>query len=121
MTNEITKVELPREVIEAIESMREVWEDTMIFYKSREYDIISGTHKNKNAMETIREYFRDRGDDLMRALVVGYTEEISPEEKIRLLYEMVGDPYEEYDCGARRGIIETLDYLGIKIGGINEE
>jgi len=121
MTNEIAKVELPPEVIQAIESMREVWEDTLIFYKSREYDVVPGTQNKAKALETIREYFRGRGDDLMRALVVGYVEETSPEKEIQRMYEIFDDPYEEYDVGVRRGIIDTLDYLGIKIGGINAE
>jgi hypothetical protein len=64
-------------------------------------------------------------EELSKALLIGYEVEKSPEEKIREYYIRNGDEYASTPYtthlfeGRRQGIVETLDLLEIKIGGVN--
>lgn len=105
------KIKLPREITEAIEDLRvEGYTDTQIVY-----DVESG-----KGNRTLNDYFFDVGtpDDLMQALVNGYEVEKTPEEMVREFYESLNTS-EVWEPKKRDGVEQTLNILGIKIGGIN--
>jgi hypothetical protein len=64
-------------------------------------------------------------DDLVTAVYVGYTVEQSPEEKVREYYKNAKQCADIYANGEgfrieAEAIIKTLDLLGIKIAGVND-
>ncbi|MEK3887319.1 hypothetical protein [Bacillus sp. FSL K6-3431] len=128
------KVQLPREVAEAIEDVRK-------FYRDSEIIATVVTDDGRSAygtrmMTLVKCIRRDDGfiDTLMSALVNGYTVEKTPEEleaeqkeKLRDYYRGLyvlasnedSSPY-LYEIEAEmKGIVETLDLLGVKITGVN--
>lgn len=77
----------------------------------------------------IREYFKDRFDSLLLALVNGYEVEETPEDKVRELYKNAeesvlvshskGNKEEiQFYRGKMAAITQALDCLGIKIEGV---
>lgn len=117
---------VPREVAEAIEIMRIV----------KGVDNLQILHQAEGAVST-KEYLtlqnwafdEDGGtvDRLMRALVIGYEVEKTPEEKVREYYLSVkrlaertkGTFTEAEYVSESIGIKRTLDKLGIAIEGVN--
>ncbi len=94
-----------------IEALREDgYADTQIVYEI----------ESDNAPQALSDYFYDKAtpDELMRALVIGYEIEKSPEEKLREYYESFNAKIMEH-VYARTAIRTTLDLLGITIEGIN--
>lgn len=112
------KIEIPREVAEAIEALRaEKYSNFGIIdlYVNGEYGA-----RYKHTLRKIAT------DDLMTALVVGYVIEKTPEEKREEAYESIRKQYNNayylYDEDGdiyRDGIEDTLDWLDIKIEGVN--
>lgn len=125
MTN-ANKVTLPREVAEAIESLR--CERGM-----NNFGIVSGFCRRENSlMEVIDDYFSDfdvnspqHPNALLEVLVNGYEVEKSPEEKVREYFEGINDLHDRHNHDIDRGILTgvemTLDLLGLKIEGVNAE
>jgi hypothetical protein len=59
-------------------------------------------------------------DTLIRALYVGYEIEPSPEEKINNWYQnLTNITSGTYADGVKEGIRGTLDFLNIKLKGVN--
>jgi hypothetical protein len=117
----MNKVNLPKEVAEAIEYYLRTSEsktDALLDIKR------DGNGFGKAAI--INNYFSDNNDYLMSALVNGYEIEPSPEIKVRTFYEMAksdansGD-YDRKFTGeaAQEAVEKVLEYLGIEIEGIN--
>jgi Protein of unknown function (DUF1642) len=119
----IGKVVLPREVAEAIESLRKNQFDNRA--------IINRIYK-ATAPPALQLYAIENFDTLLNALVNGYEIEKSPEEKVREYYEEIHEkhgksfaevPYggkpPHYFSGVKDGIKTTLDILEIKIEGVN--
>lgn len=114
MTNE--KITLPRGVSESIERLRSKgYTDAHIVH-----DIERGI-----SSEVLNEYFYDKAspDDLMRALVIGYEVERTPEERLRDYYEYLQRIKSDsiYDDLRAEAVEETLDILGITVEGINDK
>jgi hypothetical protein len=124
MTN-ANKVTLPREVAEAIEDVKQYYTNA---------DIIANivTDRSTSAygtkMPVLIGYARTekRGTDtLLAALVNGYEVEKSPEELVKQYYDNRDADYRAntktatQSCGECRGIIITLQLLGIEIEGVN--
>lgn len=120
MTTE--KVTVPREVAEAldrIDSGRVTVDMALVFHTN---DALIGENAPLQTL-TI--------GDLARALIVGYEVEKTPEEKVREYYTEIavkrdGAKFQDDVISAvryehmRMAIRETLDLLGIKIGGVND-
>lgn len=127
------KVVLPREVAEAIDTMRKSG------YKDYEILRNAGGDNTGTPNKVIRGWafsVRSVGsaDLLMQALVNGYEVEKTPEEKMQKKYQdhaetasfYVGkklDIYESqqerYSSGYVRGVKDFADFYGIKIEGVN--
>lgn len=61
-------------------------------------------------------------EELSKALLIGYEVGKSPEEKVREYYEETKRKYSSSDsigAAVRVGVLDTLNLLGIKIGGVN--
>jgi hypothetical protein len=126
MTN--VKPTLPREVANAIESLRNEGRDNYSIIR-----IIFGTPKSQ--LETDIQSFayeisdKKNVDLLMSALINGYEVEQSPEDKLREYYADIIDIQERYKgidttawacCNEKLvSVRRTLNILGIKIDGIN--
>lgn len=124
------KVTVTKEVAEAIEDVRELFSDTAIIA------IIENDRGNTaygTKMSTLVRFARQAEgniDLIMRALVLGYTVEKSPEEKVREYYDRCRAKHAEvvkcdltnaakHWSGQMVGASITLDILGIKIEGVN--
>lgn len=116
------KVRLPREVAEAIEGLRSLGYGP--------YAIVCMVHEKRNepGIDVIRRYAPLHHGELMQALVNGYEVEYTPEDRVRnyhkeLLECIEKNPtMERAQCEWRsevEGIEKTLDFLNIKIEGIN--
>lgn len=129
----MTKINLPKEVADSIEYLKEIgWSELMLF-DCRNFL----TEANKpieppiTCAGKIAKYLsNDVNSNLplyMSALVNGYTVEQTPEEKVREYYDSndwTGDeelvPTERQRMlGRRQGVRRTLDLLEIKIEGVN--
>ncbi|MHC8516833.1 DUF1642 domain-containing protein [Sporosarcina sp. ITBMC105] len=118
----IEKVVVPREVAEAVETLRKRgYTDYSVL------DDVISTHGTRNG-NVIKAWLYDTKtemDVLMRALVVGYTVEKTSEEKVRDYYKRIKDEYDSdrlsFDLGILTGVSRTLDILDIKIEGVNAE
>lgn len=120
------KVKLPKEVAEAIESLRNKG-----YVDSDILEATLSVHDHIDEVEVLSRYFNNSMpnsprsyDVLMRALVNGYVVETS-EEALRKEYRHLQTMIERYGhysaMGKAIGICNTLDTLGIKIEGINDE
>lgn len=120
------KVIVPREVAEAIETVRK--DDVSNFQIIHQ---TSGAMFTEPYLVLKRWSFGKQGgtvDDLMRALVNGYEVEKSPEENLREHYEDCmtnylrtdGEIVKSYYDGKIYGIKAALNYLGITVEGIND-
>jgi DNA integrity scanning protein DisA with diadenylate cyclase activity len=76
--------------------------------------------------EIILRHFDHDYDELMQALICGYEVEQTPAEKIRDYYESItvrNVQMNEFELGYEAGVLDAiptvLNYLGIKIDGIN--
>ncbi|WP_102271345.1 hypothetical protein [Cytobacillus massiliigabonensis] len=115
------KVTLPREVAEAIESLRNRGES--------DQDIVTYGIERYSFSDAgiIYSYGKTNFHELMSALVNGFEAEKSPEEKVREYYEHVKQEYFEAVDGRERreylgkysAVKTTLDLLGIQIEGVN--
>lgn len=116
-----TNVTLPREVADAIETIKDSGYDNRHIFYAINHLGPGSTYKEANIIKTYAT--KDNFDNLMRALVNGYEKELTPEEKVREYY---CDPYRGSascygDVLVKRAIIkETLDILGVKIEGVND-
>lgn len=112
------KVTVSKEVAEAIEDVRQYYSKAEIIaniYNGRQ-GAIYGTN-----MPTLIEYAKHNGiETLMRALVIGYQVEQTPEERVREFYESFNAEIMEH-VYARTAIRSTLALLGITIEGINAD
>lgn len=116
------KVKLPREVAEAIESLR-----------SREngfsdYSIIGMMHNQSNyhpkeigILNSHMTQDRMHPDDLIKAMVNGYEIELSPEEQVREYFEDQRNKEFEYKNESDDAIKLVLDLLNIKIPGVTHD
>jgi uncharacterized protein (UPF0297 family) len=118
------KVKLPREVAEALDSLREKGYSnfTILSYVINEKYI---AHLPE-ITTIVKAYERDdfSFDKLLNALVNGYEIEKSPEEKVREYYESLDKRplcSEAYGWHEAKAIKKTLDLLGIKIPGVNAD
>lgn len=119
--NMTKKVTLPREVAEAIESLRNrgASDQDIVAYGIERYTIVDAG--------IIYNYGQEHFRELMSALVNGYEIEKSPEERLReYLSEMEryrvnadSKPYYQYCRGRTEGALVALNILGIQIEGIN--
>ncbi|MEK5109913.1 hypothetical protein MHI57_24940 [Cytobacillus sp. FSL K6-0129] len=121
------KVTLPRDVVEAIESLRRLGHD------NRRIIGIGSSGMYGQTSDVIKGYLRADGgnfDRLLSALVNGYEVEQPPEEQLREYYDNLITSTNEMitegrTVGAmlhsaeRVGIEKTLQILGIKIEGVN--
>ena len=116
------KVKLPLKVAKAIDDARANY--------GSDFFILAEAYEGKNDatyMDTICGYFEDDYDGLMRTLVAGF--EVDPKDLVRNYYEDLKLAEEsEASRGSsgqhqfRQGwqsVVQTLEYLGIKIEGIN--
>ncbi|MDR4318734.1 Protein of uncharacterised function (DUF1642) [Niallia circulans] len=125
MTN--VKPTLPREVANAIESLRNEGRDNYSIIR-----IIFGTPKSQ--LETDIQSFayeisgKKNVDLLMSALINGYEVEQSPEDKLREYYDKLSDEMNTLPAAShswlirhaeRDGIHKAIQILGITIDGIN--
>jgi hypothetical protein len=78
---------------------------------------IEGPYFAEEVDANFQQFSDDYLDVLVRAIVIGYTVEQSPEEKVREYYEMYA--HRGLDGHYRAAITQTLDILGIKIEGVN--
>jgi len=124
------KVKLPRRVAEALESARIDYpnEDDFILWKSCQED------GKKDYFKVLQSFTRSRGGaiTLARAILNGY--EIRPEpiavtvtveqqEKLKKYYDhykIYSKEEAEYFKGAQFGFREALDFIGLKIPGVND-
>lgn len=122
MTN--AKVVVSKEVAEAIKHFRnpDGWSWANASFMLEHFSIANVDCEYRIA---IREMDTD---ELMSALVNGYEVEKSPEEKVRDYYDILKlrEEYSEKSgvSGSQhrqgwQSVVETLDLLGIKIGGVN--
>jgi len=120
------KVVLPKSVADAIKGMRDngVNDCGIVSYVMRGSDSSDLTDYIKEIERWAFKYGEGGSPDmLMRAIVNGYQVESTPEDKLREYYERISEEGFEYAnprlLGRRRGILDTLDILGITIEGIN--
>jgi hypothetical protein len=113
----MNKVTLPQAVAEAIEDLR------ALGFRNRDIlDVISegtGNESLRHTVAAIADYANDQFDDLLHALVAGYTVERTPEEEIRSYFEGLEERVDDYSDGLHDGIKYVLDQLDIKIEGVN--
>jgi hypothetical protein len=115
------KITVPKEVAAAIRFFTDLADS-----KSEAFtDILSMGFEGTNS-EIILRHFDGNHDELMEALICGYDVEQTPEEKIRDYYDLnkrhyddLGEYENEYYGGVLDGVESVLDYLGIKIEGVN--
>jgi hypothetical protein len=69
--------------------------------------------------EIILRHFDGNHDELMEALICGYDVVETPEDRVRDFYNATR--HDKVNFYYQRAIIGTLDRLGIKIEGVNEE
>jgi hypothetical protein len=91
------------------------------------FGLIAGIAEGERGYDewaTVEQYASDKPDELLSALVNGYEIENSPEDKVREYYERLrtysrdgNGPYE----AQMYSIESTLNFLGIKIEGVNAE
>lgn len=121
MTEKLTKPTLPRDVAEAIEKYLKEYGKQTLLYTFCNPKHIGWSHQydafNKISL-----------NDLMSALVNGYTIAQSPEEKLREYYFELKSKLNKYVFGSDTymsyrnemiGIEKALSILGIQIEGIN--
>jgi hypothetical protein len=124
------KVNLPKEVAEAIESFRaQGWADYLLVQCT--FDFTQKPHAVvEKETAVLRKHFANVGGDkkLFSALVNGYEiEEKSPEEAVRDYYDKLhGQVYNGSfapvvgKSAELSGLLQTLDLLGKKIRGVND-
>ncbi|MCY8570333.1 hypothetical protein [Bacillus haynesii] len=114
--SEIKKPVITKEQAEALDLMRKANYDKYILMAACD-GILGGELEDLDIMT------------LAAALINGYEVEKAPEEKVREYYEKLCDGYDRAqfyeDKGKyllmKRAVRRTLDALGIKISGINDE
>lgn len=117
------KVVLPKDVAEAVESIRSVSGTTIVY----DLEILrKDTKRGNNLTKLITEYVDEHGPQkYFSALVNGFEIEQTPEEKLAEYYDvMIESAYglrSTYDGGVVLGIEKTLEILGITIAGINDK
>lgn len=115
MASEVT---LPRDIAIIIENFREQgFKNNNILHSI--HTVGSVDDVNVRALKVFA-YVQNNYDELLSALVNGYTIEQTPEEKVREYYEdrrlSHAGSIADYQADA---VKETLNLLGIKIEGIN--
>lgn len=120
------KVKLPKEVAEAIESLRNKG-----FANCNIFGATLSVHDHIDEVDVLCSYFngnpepysRRSYDVLMEALVNGYIVEETPEDELRKKYRHLRRRIARYgldiDKGEAKGMRRTLATLGIKIEGLN--
>jgi len=117
-----TRVTLPREVAEALDSLRR--------QGGGNYEIVAAFIKRRKEIPEIKtladafELNKISFDDILNALVNGYEIEKSPEDKVREYYESLDKRplcSEAYGWHEAKAIKKTLDFLEIKIPGVNAD
>ena len=114
----MNKVKLPKEVAEAIETLRShdfnVTNHDILFIYAESYN---------NGYPALVKFNQSHFDVLLQALVNGYEVEETPKDKVR---EQYNSPKHFYDADNdtdisvyRKGIKFALDTLNIKIEGVN--
>jgi hypothetical protein len=116
------KVKLPKEIATYIEDLLIGGNNEML---------ISGVLGNANSQKyiAVRNYFKKDFDSLLQALVNGYEVELTPEDRVRRMFDEAcreerygrDKAYASWWGGRRMTIIDTLNALGINIIGVNEE
>jgi hypothetical protein len=81
-------------------------------------DILSFGYEAEKS-EIILRHFDGNHDELMQALICGYEVVETPEDRVRDFYNATR--HDKVNFYYQRAIIGTLDRLGIKIDGVNEE
>lgn len=113
MTN--AKVTVPKDVAKTIEALREYgYSNARIVYEMEKGGLLQeplGSYFNESPRTT---------DYLLSALINGYEVEKSPEEKLREYYANLRKSRTGSICDYQSdAVVETLNLLGIKVGGIN--
>ncbi|MFF2413473.1 hypothetical protein [Bacillus safensis] len=118
------KPEITKEQAEAIEFLRNYYTNGQIldqFIMNGIGNILGHDCGSLSDLEPI---------ELASALINGYEIVMTPEEKVRAYYESNYAKHEKskpfsgedhYTIGVSQGIKRTLDYLGIKIEGVNAD
>lgn len=110
------KVRLPKEVAEAIEHHLPGMGSQGIF------DFVAGWHKHDVAtveLAVIKDFYEENPFKLAVALSVGYEVEQTPEDKVREYYNEQRGLIMNSQEPAHTAVKRTLDFLNIKIEGVN--
>jgi hypothetical protein len=109
----VDKVKLPKEVAEVLVHIEQTYD-----YPIRA--VVEMFNSKSAAYKDLREYFeQDRSrriEAIMKALVNGYEVEETPEDKVRAHFKRLLESGKHNEANV---IHVTLDYLGIKISGVN--
>jgi hypothetical protein len=113
------KVVIPREVAEAIESERRLGakNDGLLRLIAQDDPI----HYERNS-RLLMEFAGKNPETYARAIINGYTVEKTPEEKVREYFrshETCTPELVDRYIGICKGVVDTLNLLGIKIEGVN--
>lgn len=113
------KIKVSREVADFIEDYEnslvslEGWEDGLIIEHSRVWaESFEGAKEEAMCMKDVTPL------QLSKILIYGYEVEQTPEERLANAYSIKG--ISDYNRGFRTAIKYTLDTLGLKIEGIND-
>lgn len=120
----MNKVKLPKEVAEAIETLRNP-ENGFSDYAIIGMLYSHTHHKELDSIQILNSHMgqdKMHPDNLITALVNGYEVEETPEDKVRAWYELFNQSENKtvFNALEVQGIIEkTLNLLNIKIEGVN--
>ncbi|GED14031.1 hypothetical protein [Aneurinibacillus migulanus] len=116
------KVKLPKEVAEAIKTLKNAEITTFEIICSLAHERWGHSKHVSEAHKTLRKFSFGNsgrnGDVLLKALVNDYELEPTPEEKVLSEYK-ARQPYSNYGNAYRQGVRDTLNAYGIKIEGVN--
>jgi predicted secreted protein len=108
-------IKVPKMVAEALDIFVELADS-----KSQAFTDILSLGYETIGSETILRHFDGNNDELMSALINGYTGEETNEEKLTSYYNyLYFSTRDEYTQGTIDGILETLKLLGINIRGVS--
>lgn len=125
------KVIFPKEVAQAIESVLKKHEhdDIINHLALTNWSYLAGMFKKEYSV--LYEFAKTSMIDYVNGLINGYEVELTPEEKVRALYEealqiqLKAYNYQpatvSFSQGVTTGIAKTLNALGIKVDGITSE
>jgi hypothetical protein len=116
------KVVLPKEVADAMDEIQKRWGGESL----RDLPQIYSLRDEFEFCAVIADYSRTDGNKYFEAVVHGYVAEKSPEEKVREYYESITKrnvTTNQFEMGYEAGVLDAvptvLNFLGIKIEGIN--